>query len=216
MVRKLVKAENNTSHVQCSRAVLNLQPPQREKGKKQTLQGSLTILGLISSSSSPHFVLHNCVLKFFLSCPLVLLLLYAGSCLPLVVLFQTAGRTHSRETEWVEMCSWIVCEPSRVKVNDCLFRIVTPAPLCLVNSAYLFSPYKKATPSYCSTQAHYSERLSHFVGLGVSKLSSCYSLFLPLACFTPPSFLKPWKGCWNYAHSLFGGGLTTGSQSGCF
>lgn len=77
-----------------------------------------------------------------------------------------------REREWRNV--QLVClraQQSESK-NVCLFRIVTPAPLYRENSAYLFSLSKKATPSYCSTQAYYSTCLSHFVGLGVSMHSS--------------------------------------------
>lgn len=93
MIKKLVKAQNGISHIQSSSAVLNLPPSSshslageapdkkrrkrksakgrqrhREEQMKNTSQGFLTSLGLIPSSPSPHFVLHGCVLKFFLSC----------------------------------------------------------------------------------------------------------------------------------------------------
>lgn len=162
MIKKLVKAQNGISHIQSSSAVLNLPPSSshslageapdkkrrkrksakgrqrhREEQMKNTSQGFLTSLGLIPSSPSPHFVLHGCVLKFFLSCFFFYVVLLTSLCwrlLPLQVSLQTAGRNaHRRGTEWVGLCNWTANKLSRVKVTGGLFRIVTPAPLYKTN-----------------------------------------------------------------------------------
>lgn len=86
MVKKLLRAENGISHIQSSSAkssTLLLTFPGRggttpkekeeesaggrsEQERKNTQWGFLTSLGLISSSSFPHFVLHGGVLNVFL------------------------------------------------------------------------------------------------------------------------------------------------------
>ena len=133
------------------------------------------------------------MLNFFSSCPLVCVWVVfffhfsvlevasplLKSCLkPLV---------HTRGSEWEGMC--------RVKLNDCLFRIVNPAPLYKANSAYLLCLSKKEKPHpLIATHTHDSLLgfLSHFVGLGVSMHSgSAHSSSPCYVSLHPPPSMNP-------------------------
>lgn len=117
MVKKLLRAENGISHIQSSSAkssTLLLTFPGRggttpkekeeesaggeQERKKNTRWGFLTSLGLISSSSSPHFVLHGGVLNVFLPFFVSFFqkLLYVGRFLPFQAVLGTAGRNAQR------------------------------------------------------------------------------------------------------------------------
>lgn len=109
------------------------------------------------------------------SCVCVFSVLEVAS--PPQVLLETAGRVHTRGTEWEGMC--------RVKVNDCLFRIVTPAPLYKANSAYLLCLSKKATPSYCYTHDSLLGFLSHTL---LDWVCLCIQALLTLP---PPAMFHP-------------------------
>lgn len=137
MVKKLLRAENGISHIQSSGAkssTLLLTFPgrggttQKEKEeesaggeqerKKNTQWGFLTSLGLISSSSSPHFVLHGGVLDVFLPFFVSFFpkLFYAGRLLPFQAVLGAAGRNARRHRDTVSgLCNWTTNKLSRVK-----------------------------------------------------------------------------------------------------
>lgn len=96
-------------------------------------------------------------LSFMAVCLLLLLFLHKG--LP-----QTAGAEPKTRGGRVQLDC--LKAQKREKVNDWLFRIVTPAPLYKANLTYLFSAGQKnkATPSHCSTQTA-SETLLDWVCL---------------------------------------------------
>ena len=92
---------------------------------------------------------------------------------------------HTRGSEWEGMC--------RVKLNDCLFRIVNPAPLYKANSAYLLclSKKKKATPSYCYTHTTLCSAFSHTL-LDWVCLCILALLTLPPPAMSHSTLLPPW------------------------
>lgn len=152
--------------------------------KKNTSQGFLTSLGLISSSSFPHFVLHGCVLNFFSSCRLVCVFSVLEVASPSQVSLETAGRVHTRGTEWEGMC--------RVKVNDCSGLWLLPLSTRqtqLISSAWVKKPHPliATRTTLCSA---FSYTLLDWVCLCIQALLT----LPPPAMFHPPSSLhKPWR-----------------------
>ena len=216
-----MKADNGTSHVHSSSSVLNLplfshslaredpdkhrkeeESPQQEREterrgaeKKDRLQGfshqPWPDFFLLLSSFCPSWLrvelflkLSSCVCVgcffFFHFSVLEVASPLLKSCLkPLV---------HTRGSEWEGMC--------RVKLNDCLFRIVNPAPLYKANSAYLLCLSKKEKPHpLIATHTRLFARLSlTLCWTGCVYAFWLCSLFLPLLCLTPPSSLhEPWR-----------------------
>lgn len=131
-------------------------PKQKEEGRteqggeKNTQYRFLTSLGLISSPSSPHFVLHGGVFKAVLPfwCEFLKTSLF-WKLLPFWVVLGTAGgNVQQRHRGRVGLCDWTARQPSRVKWK-----------LQAVFSG-LWLPSTKQTQLICSPRVKKSHTLS--------------------------------------------------------
>lgn len=154
-----------------------------EAEKNKTLQGFLTRLGLVSSSSSPHFVFHDYLWKFSRA---VFLCFYFS--------VQRATSPSSLVSSWMQRELW-----DRVNINvqpECLWAQRSESKW--LSELWLLPPSTRQTQLICSLSVKsHSLLLLHTASLQCVSLTLCwtgcvkafqlYSLFLPLACFTPHS-----------------------------